>query len=149
MLDLNVTPAVLADADVVAQLAVDFKAADAAPHTERELSTLRALIDLPEAGRVYTIRHAGAIIGYAVLCWGYSVEYGGRDAILDEFYIVPAHRGLGLGIVVLERLAVEARRAGARAVHLEVRPDEIRATNHYDRAGFSDRGSVFMTKRLT
>ncbi len=87
------------------------------------------------------------MIGYAVLCFGYSVELGGRDVFLDDFYIAPSERGYGLGHCVMEALIGFAREAGCAAVHLEVVAGN-RAEGFYRRLGFRDRGSAFLTLRL-
>jgi len=35
-------------------------------------------------GRVWLIQYQGQVIGYVILTLGYSLEYGGRDAFIDE-----------------------------------------------------------------
>jgi len=145
---LRLTAATPADYPSLAPMAVDFKIDDPEPRTERELQALRTLLADPTAGTVHFIHHGEQTIGYAILCWGFSVEYGGRDAILDEFYIVPELRGRGLGLQVLALLEAEARQRGVVAVHLEVLSFEARNFNLYARAGYTDRGSRLMTRRL-
>jgi GNAT superfamily N-acetyltransferase len=146
--DVHLTPATLADMPVLEPMAVDFKIDDPEPRTARELAALRALLADPHAGAAFRIDTADRTIGYAILCWGFSVEYGGRDAFLDEFYIIPELRGRGLGLRVLGLLEHEARRLGVVALHLEVLAYEARNTNLYTRAGFHDRNSRLMTRRL-
>jgi GNAT superfamily N-acetyltransferase len=148
MTDLRLALATLADAPVLEPMAIDFKAEDPEPRSERELVTLRALLADPTPGAVYRIDDQARTIGYAILCWCYSVEYGGRDAFLDEFYILPELRGRGLGLRVLDLLADEARANNVVALHLEVLAYEARNANLYTRAGFRDRDSRLMTRRL-
>lgn len=148
MPDLRLTPATLADMPVLTPMAVDFKIDDPEPRSPRELAALRALLADPGPGVVHRIDLADRTIGYAILCWGYSVEYGGRDAFLDEFYIVPDLRGRGLGLRALGLLEHEARRLGAVAIHVEVLAHEPRNADLYARAGFHDRNSRLMTRRL-
>lgn len=147
-MDLRLTVATPADYPLLEPMLIDFKVGDPEPRSERELVALRALLAAPALGAVYTIDGDGRAIGFAILCWGYSVEYGGRDAILDEFYILPELRGRGLGLRVLGLLADEARRHDIVAVHLEVLAFEARNFNLYARAGYTDRGSRLMTRRL-
>ena len=40
-------------------------------------------------------------VGYLVLTLGYSLEYGGRDAFIDEVYIRSSYRGRGIGTAAL------------------------------------------------
>ncbi len=48
---------------------------------------LEVLVGDETLGRVWVICAAGAAIGYVVLTLGYSLEYGGRDACIDELYV--------------------------------------------------------------
>jgi diamine N-acetyltransferase len=56
-----------------------------------------ALIELlnPTLGLAWLVLDADAPAGYVVLCFGYSLEYLGRDAFLDEFYLRESYRGRG------------------------------------------------------
>jgi GNAT superfamily N-acetyltransferase len=41
-------------------------------------------------------------VGYIVLTFGYSLEYLGRDAFIDEFYLRESYRGRRWGRRTLE-----------------------------------------------
>lgn len=148
MHDLRLALATPADAPLLEPMLIDFKSNDPVPRTERELVAFRSLLEDRTAGDVFRIEAGDRTIGYAILCWGYSVEYGGRNAFLDEFYVVPELRGRGLGLHVLGLLDDEARQRGLVALHLEVLAHEARNSRLYARAGFTDRGSRLMTRRL-
>jgi GNAT superfamily N-acetyltransferase len=97
---------------------------------------------LPEGtavGRVWLIEMMGEAIGYIALCFGYSIEFGGRDAFVDEFYIVEEARGRGIGSAVLEAVKLEAVSFGVRALHLEVARENHGAKRLYSSAGFASR----------
>lgn len=81
----------------------------------------------------------GSPIGYIAVCYSYSIEFGGRDAFIDEFYIEAAERGKGIGGRVLKEIAALMRARGIVAVHLEVDGQNERARAAYARAGFSSR----------
>jgi ribosomal protein S18 acetylase RimI-like enzyme len=99
-------------------------------------------------GRIWMIVAAGEVVGYVAMCFGYSIEFGGRDAFIDEIYLVPAHRGRGIGKATLEHLEVEARAFGVRALHLEVDHDNP-AAHLYERVGFRSRNRYrLMSKPL-
>jgi hypothetical protein len=51
----------------------------------------------PAFGLAWLIPDSATAVGYTVLCFGYSLEYLGRDAFIDEFYLVESHRGRGRG----------------------------------------------------
>lgn len=92
---------------------------------------------------------AGAeIAGYAVLTWGYDLEFGGRDSFLTEFFLRPPFRGAGRGRAALSLVESLARERGAHALHLGVRPDNEPALRLYSGAGYADWTRKFMTKLL-
>jgi GNAT superfamily N-acetyltransferase len=106
--------------------------------SERE-SSVRGLISDHAFGGIWLIYVGGAPVGYIVLCKGYSIEFGGYDAFIDEFYIRPEFRGKGFGKSSLELIKAEATKIGIRALHLEVaRTNEI-ARKLYAGAGFEAR----------
>jgi GNAT superfamily N-acetyltransferase len=71
-------------------------------------------------GRGWLIALAGRPVGYLVLTLGFSVEAGGAEGCIDEFYLVPGVRGQGLGGRALELVEAEARRLAVRRLYLEV-----------------------------
>jgi len=136
-----------ADAQAILSLARAFHEADGHPLNSQDEHALRQLLADQTYGVVFKIEGASGVIGYAVLCFGYSVELGGRDVFLDDFYIVPSERGHGLGHSVMEALIGFARETSCAAVHLEVVAGN-RDEGFYRRLGFRDRGSAFLTLRL-
>lgn len=90
-------------------------------------------------GRIWLIETGGRTVGYVALCLGYSIEFRGRDAFVDELYLVEQARGQGLGSRVLERVRAEARGMGIAALHLEVARDNARARALYEKWGFRTR----------
>ena len=111
-------------------------------------TALRDLLAAPDRGLVWVIEQAGDAAGYLVLTWGYSLEFHGRDAFIDELYVAPSYRGAGLGRRAVEWAEDACRAHGAGAVHLEVEIDNERAHALYRRSGFAERGLRLMTKRL-
>jgi len=84
-------------------------------------------------------RSDGETAGYAVIAFGFSLEFGGRDAFLDELFIVEACRGQGIGSAALSAVCAWARHEGLCALHLEVERDNKAAKALYTRTGFEDR----------
>jgi len=89
-----------------------------------------------------------AVVGYAIVTFGYDLEFGGRDAYLTELFVDQAARGQGAGSAALALLDPELRACGVRALHLQVRP-ENRATHLYERAGFARIPRWIMSRRLS
>src|SRR5712692_2964184 len=53
---------------------------------------LRRLVRDPSLGFVAIFFEAGEPIGYAVLTYGFDIEWGGCDALLTELYVRPERR---------------------------------------------------------
>lgn len=90
-------------------------------------------------GTLWLIHHNEELAGYVAICPGYSIEFAGFDAFVDEFFLLPAHRGHGGGRAVLEQVKDAARALGIRALHLEVARDNARARALYADCGFAAR----------
>jgi diamine N-acetyltransferase len=120
------------------------------PFAEHEVrAALVRLFAEPERGQVWVIEWQDRLEGYAILTLGFSLEYGGLDAFIDELFLTPEHRGLGLGQQALVLLEQDSVRRGVRALHLEVERDKIEAQELYRKWGFIDHQRYLLTKRLT
>ncbi len=84
--------------------------------------------------RGYLIHEGEVTLGYCVLTLGFGIEFGGPEIFLDDLYLVPEARGRGIGDMVLAAIDAEARRLGARAIHLVVVPENERAQRLYRRS---------------
>ena len=85
--------------------------------------------------------------GYGVITWGYSLESGGRDALLDELYV--RRRGAGVVTAALPAMIDAARTAGASRVFLETEAHNTRVRSFYAHLGFRTEESVWMSNDLT
>jgi GNAT superfamily N-acetyltransferase len=97
------------------------------------------LLNDKSLGEIWQVRKLDIVIGYIAICYSYSIEFGGRDAFVDEFYITATERGMDIGGRVLKEIAALLRARGIVAVHLEVDGGNERARAAYARAGFSSR----------
>ena len=103
-------------------------------------ASIDTLLARPAQGRILLVqRRDGEIAGYAVIAFGFSLEFGGRDAFLDELFITQAWRGQGIGSTALSAVCAWARHEGLCALHLEVERDNTAAKALYTRTGFEDR----------
>jgi ribosomal protein S18 acetylase RimI-like enzyme len=75
-----------------------------------------------------------------------SLEFGGRDAFIDELYVRPAYRGQGIGTKVLKFADEVCRSAGVQALHLEVERKNVKAQTFYRKVGFQDHDRYLMTR---
>jgi len=120
--------------------AVDGHPFDAA----RVTRAIGPLLDSDEFGVVWLVGEPPA--GYAILTWNYSLESGGRDALLDEIYL--AERGSGLGSTVMQAIYADLMRRGIYRVFLETEVHNDRARRFYARNGFQVEDSVWMSVDL-
>ncbi len=88
-------------------------------------------------------------MGYVVLTFGFSLEFKGRDAFVDEIYFRESHRGRGLGRQAIDLLVETCRSLGVRALHLEVGRENDSALEFYKRNGFVNHGRSLMTRWIT
>jgi ribosomal protein S18 acetylase RimI-like enzyme len=98
-------------------------------------------------GVAYLIGPARAPIGYVIITFGWSVEFGGLDAIIDEIYVRPGVRGRGIATEALSSLPNALAGGGVKAIHLEVDRDNAVAQKLYARAGFLPRERYMMMSR--
>lgn len=106
---------------------------------EHRLAAVSPLLEGQPYGVIYLIGPPRAPIGYIVISFGWSLEFGGLDAIIDELYIRKAVRGRGIATEVLATLPKALGEAGVRAMHLEVHDENASAERLYQRAGFRKR----------
>jgi ribosomal protein S18 acetylase RimI-like enzyme len=116
---------------------------------DRTQAAIHQLLADPSLGEAWIIERGGDVAGYLVITWGFSLEFHGRDAFVDELYLLPALRGQGIGRLAIEHAAERCRTRGIGAVHLEVDPENERAISLYRRSGFVQRGYRLMSRRLT
>ncbi len=115
---------------------------------ERRAALAPLLEGIPH-GSAYLIGPPRAPIGYIVITFGWSVEFGGLDGFIDEFYVRPGVRGRGVASEVLLSLPRALANAGLRALHLEVEAENTAARKLYGKAGFALRdGYHLMTRRF-
>jgi ribosomal protein S18 acetylase RimI-like enzyme len=137
------------EAPLLLELMREFYASDHLSfEEERARRALAELLTNPSLGRVWLIEMAGRPAGYIVLAFGFSLEFGGRDAFIDELYVRPGFEGRGLGRATLTLVEREARASGVRTLLLEVRLGNDRARRLYERAGFVDRDNGLLMKEL-
>ncbi len=97
-------------------------------------------------GQVWLIIDANEPVGYIMVTLGYSLEYHGQDAFIDEFFIKASHRGRGIGRKVMGFVENVARDLGVNALHLEVERNNKVAYALYRSEGFKEHTRYLMTK---
>lgn len=98
----------------------------------------------PSKGVVYGIFSA-ELIGYVILVFGFSFDYGGRECFIEEIFLKPEFRGTGIGSKVLGEIEQIIREQGFKSVRLEVEHSNPRARKLYEQLGFAEtKGSILV-----
>jgi diamine N-acetyltransferase len=136
-----------ADADALLEFMQAYYAFDGHSFDrEKARVALTGLLRDANLGRAWLILDGDAPAGYIVLCFGYSLEWLGRDAFVDEFYLREEYRGRGWGRQTMEFVEEAAREAGIRTLHLEVVRKNTTALELYRRMEFREHASTFLSK---
>jgi ribosomal protein S18 acetylase RimI-like enzyme len=111
-------------------------------------AALQQLLSLPAFGRVWLLCERDTMVGYIVLTLGFSFEFHGHDAFIDELYVDAAYRRRGFGRQAVAFVEKKAREMGVHAIHLEVDRGNDPAFELYRRMGYEDHARFLMTKWL-
>jgi len=139
------TRAGMGDLPLLLELIREFYAVDHHGYDEARLrACLPPLLEGDEHGVIWMIGKPAQ--GYAVIAWGYSLESGGRDALIDEIYL--RSRNAGLGTAALRAIIDDCRARGLRRMFLETESHNAQVRRFYARAGFEQDDSVWMSRSL-
>ena len=148
-MSIEFRPATPTDLDVLTGYMRDFYVGERIPIDDDRFRTAAlGLMAEPAYGRLLVIMIEDKPIGYLALTFGYSVECGGRDAFVDELYVVPAWRGQGAGTATLQHAEAVCRTEGILALRLEVEYDHVAARALYERLGYVAHERHIMTKGI-
>lgn len=114
---------------------------------EQRVAGLMPLLKGIPHGTAYIIGPPRSPIGYIVMSFGWSLEFGGLDGFIDELYIRRAVRGRGIASEVLHTLPKALAGVGLKALHLEVNAENESAIRLYSRAGFKSREGYHLMTR--
>lgn len=142
----QVRQGVPADLDALMRLGERYCAADHADWVpERARAAFEPLLDDDRHGVVLVVDLGGEVIGYAVLTWGWSIEAGGRESLLDEMYV--DLQGRGHGSALIEAVAATAQQHGAVRVFLETEAANAAARDFWLKRGFELEDSIWLQRR--
>ena len=94
---------------------------------------------------------AARAVGAAVCVWGFSTFSGCPSLNVHDLAVLPAHRGRGIGRLLLQEAERRARARGSSKLTLEVHASNEGAIRLYQRFGFGswDTPTYFVTKPLS
>jgi GNAT superfamily N-acetyltransferase len=114
---------------------------------EHLLEGLRPLLKENHHGVVMIIEDED-LFGYSILTWGWGIESGGQEALVDEMFIQVNKRGQGYGEKLLRATLEKAKEQGVKVVFLETEAENPRSRELYQRVGFNLESSIWMSFRL-
>ena len=114
----------------------------------RQRELIAQLLRDQNLGRLILFEVDDTLLGYMVLGFGFSLEFHGRDCLIDEFYVRPEYRSQGVGAKAVEFAFAICRDLGIAAVHLEADYINVRGHEFYKRLGFKDHERHLMTRWL-
>jgi GNAT superfamily N-acetyltransferase len=99
---MELRPAVAADIEHLVSLQAAYYHEDGYPHDRSAARGAWAeLLADARLGRAWVVDGPPGVVGYVVVTFGFSLEYVGRDAFIDELYLAEGYRGRGLGRTAL------------------------------------------------
>jgi len=112
-------------------------------------ATALAVAAQPSLGQAWIATVDGTPAGYLFAVFVFSLEYQGLTAEIDELYVMPQYRGLGLGTKLLANAEDAFRQGGCTVAFLQIGRDNDDARTFYRRHGYADRaGFELVDKKL-
>jgi GNAT superfamily N-acetyltransferase len=110
---------------------------------------LTRVLEDEHLGRAWVATVYGEPAGYLLAVYVFSLEHQGVTAEIDEFFVLPPHRGLGLGHQMLAVAEAQFRVEGCTNVSLQLGRSNDAARKFYRSNGFEDRaGFDLVSKKL-
>jgi len=144
----ELVPVTIADVDQLMPLVGEFYAHFGYPYEPvGHQIIIENFIKNAHLGSLWLIQTEGINAGYLALTYGFTFEFLGRDAFVDELYITEKYRSQGLGEYALKQIQVKVPSLGLVAVHLQTEAYNGRAKRLYEHAGFRDLSRSTLTWR--
>lgn len=109
---------------------------------------INKVLNNPDLGQIYLIFRGTELAGYFALTFCFSLEFHGRFALFDELYLREPFRRQKLGKAVVAFAEELCKKAGIKAMRLEVGRENQGAQSLYQAAGFKVDERNLMTKWL-
>ncbi len=137
------------DLETLLPMVSRYHAFDAVAQTDTcRRASVEALLRDQALGLVWIMDMDGRAVGYLAVCFCYSIEFGGRDCFIDEFFVEAEHRNGGIGTAVLAHVLQELEHRSIRAVSLEVGRENPAAQRFYALHDFRPRERYLLMTRL-
>jgi GNAT superfamily N-acetyltransferase len=103
----------------------------------KQRAALLSLMDHPQYGESLFIQRGDEIVGYAVMTLDYSIEFGGLEAFIDEFFLIESARGQHIGEEAVRLIRAWCKVRNLNSLNVIVEHDNAPALRFYQRNGWS------------
>ena len=134
------------DLDRLCALAAEYAVAEGATVARDRVREAFSVLVADDRYGLVLVAEDRQLLGYAVLTWGYGIESGGVEALLDEVYVNPP--GAGIGTELVRAALSAAHEHGARTMFLETERGNDAARQFYTRFDFAVEESIWMRREL-
>ena len=143
-------PLEIADIEVITQMMQNFYAIDNYPMDIEVAKTLfQEFITNEHLGKSWLIYSENEIVGYIILTFIFSFEYGGKIAFVDELFIKETARGNGFGKEAIQFIQQEVPKLSLKLLYLEVEPHNENAQKLYLAHDFELHNRKLMKYKVT
>ena len=143
-------PLEIADIEIITQMMQDFYAIDNYPmDIEVTKNLFQDFISNDHLGKSWLIYSESEIVGYIILTFIFSFEYGGKIAFVDELFIKETARGKGIGKEAIQFIQREAPKLSLKLLYLEVEPHNENAQKLYLAHDFELHNRKLMKYKVT
>ena len=115
---------------------------------DKNEKNLKVFISNPELGRLWIIKFENQIAGYICLTFGFSFEFGGRVAFIDEFFIKEEFRNKSIEQQTMDFIENESMELEVKSILLEVEKHNKTGNKLYLNKGYVDTGRYLLTKSV-
>ena len=143
-------PLEIVDIEIITQMMQEFYAIDNYPMDIEVAKTLfQEFITNEHLGKSWLIYTENGIVGYIILTFIFSFEYGGKIAFVDELFIKETARGKGFGKEAIQFIQGEVPKLSLKLLYLEVEPHNENAQKLYLAHDFELHNRKLMTYKVT
>jgi GNAT superfamily N-acetyltransferase len=144
-----IRPARASDIDDIVSLVQQYWEFENIPGFDRaRVSALLAeFLDGEKKGACWLADADGCLAGYLLAVFMFSLEHGGMMAEIDELFVAPGRRSLGIGAALLREADRAMSRDGLVRVQLQLGVRNSGGRIFYERHGFRPRSDYTLWER--
>ena len=143
-------PLEISDISIITQMMQHFYAIDNYPMDVEVAKTLfQEFISNEHLGKSWLIYSENEVVGYIILTFIFSFEYGGKIAFVDELFIKETARGKGFGKEAIQFIQQEVPKLSLKLLYLEVEPHNENAQKLYLAHDFELHNRKLMKYKVT